>query len=345
MAGKVKIVWSPDINNVNGQNVVTETVYKNLDGTVLITYPSGSSIRSIFLWLFSVAKFYRVCFSSDVHLLYIVNSRTVHGFFRDTPILFLSIFYKSFLHCHGSDILHLKDKKFLGPIVTFFYKKSTVIVPSTHLDDILKDDFKTLVLENFSNCAAQPKSTVGQKCTILWNSNLIKSKGILDFLDCLINSEEFNRGEARVLILGAYVAENGFSKTQIQAAFEEKIAKVNCARVKFLGAVTKNNSDILIGNTDWVILPSRYPSECQPLAIIEAMVRGKGLVLWDTPALRATACGYPALFVNSLGELQKVINDISSGRVFPVIDGDHISEARRRFSKLKFIQVLRAHVK
>ena len=45
-----------------------------------------------------------------------------------------------------------------------------------------------------------------------------------------------------------------------------------------------------------VTLPSFYASECQPLALIDAMVLGKYLLVSDTPAISATCFGYPGIY-------------------------------------------------
>jgi glycosyltransferase involved in cell wall biosynthesis len=65
----------------------------------------------------------------------------------------------------------------------------------------------------------------------------------------------------------------------------------------YRGKVDHATAIALTAQADVISLPSRYPSECQPLALIQGMCAGKAIVVSDTPALRATLGAYPAVFV------------------------------------------------
>jgi glycosyltransferase involved in cell wall biosynthesis len=59
------------------------------------------------------------------------------------------------------------------------------------------------------------------------------------------------------------------------------------------GQVDRPTAMRLLHEANVVCLPSHYISECQPLALIEAMCAARAVVIADTPALRATVGDYP----------------------------------------------------
>ena len=177
------LIWSCDYSEENGQNIVTRRIVNNTlsRGQVieLLYMPGLWGVFSVFLlWL--KACYLQFCYEK----VYCVISRSKFGFIRDLPILLIALLFKKKLicHSHGSDLPHLMRSIFIGHIVRIIYRNIILIIPSSHL----LDEFESLgikniiVVENFF----QPPSFLLQKKKnlIVWNSNLLASKGILEFL-------------------------------------------------------------------------------------------------------------------------------------------------------------------
>jgi len=102
--------------------------------------------------------------------------------------------------------------------------------------------------------------------------------------------------------------------------------------------VSRSKMNSLLLEADLVPLVSQYPSECQPLSIIEAMCFGRSILCLDTPALRATVGPYPCSWISKGSDEQiklQISSKLLSGVKIP--DLEDARHARQRFSKSRFL--------
>lgn len=284
------------LSDTNGQNLISEEVIAITTPDRTFMYTPGSSIISIL----SVIKYYLyvyfTCIINKNVSIYLVVSRSTLGFWRDTPILLLSLFnVKIVTHAHGSEITELLTERWYSHLALYLYKKTQLIVPSNHLLSALSNHPSVHVIENFSKFQPAVLRT-GEpfKYHIYWNSNLVYSKGILEFFTALQKYEEkFPNTPLQIAIVGTFLSDEYMSAVKLKGYFHSRISAFKHIKIHYFGPVSSDQSRKILLKSNAVILPSFYNSECQPLAIIEAMICKKYVIVNDTPALRATIGSYP----------------------------------------------------
>lgn len=325
-------IWTPSLAEDNGQNIVTREVVETCRPKKVYEYQI-KSYGFVFFYIY-IRNFFELVLKRD-RVIYVVISRSKLGFLRDLPVLLLQYFSKVVVvHCHGSDIIDLLKTPILGVVAQLLYRRLTFIVPSKHIFEVLlKSGFeRTTLIENYySNASSQtycPKRS-SDKIRIIWNSNVMKSKGILKVCGLIETLDE----RFELSVYGKIIPEAGenfynFKKT-LNQYFENE-------RITYIGPVKPDVLEAELGSYDVVILPSQYGSECQPMAIISAMCAGLSVVLLDTPALKATAGDYPAKFVKIASQASLRSAVYESIEVDQKIIDLAASKMQKRFSKSTF---------
>jgi glycosyltransferase involved in cell wall biosynthesis len=294
-------LFSSDYLQINGQALVTRRVAEylapRLGAVNQYVYLSGFRARALVSWCAAVARLWRDVVLKRVSTLYIVCSRSNAGFLRDVPALLMArLGVAVIVHAHGSDIVELLTGRMLSPLARWLYAPCTLIIPSSHLVAPLADVrvLNLVVVENFSTAgppqAVDSAGVAEGPLALLWNSNLMASKGAFDTLKAaaLLAGDGV---EIDVHVMGALI---GDEEMTAECAAAELEALNSLGRICYYGRVSADRARALLMISDVVALPSRYVSECQPLSVIEAMCSGKALIVSDSPALRATISDYPA---------------------------------------------------
>jgi glycosyltransferase involved in cell wall biosynthesis len=99
----------------------------------------------------------------------------------------------------------------------------------------------------------------------------------------------------------------------------------------------------LITESDIVCLPSVYASECQPLAIIDAMYAGRKVLVSNSAPLKATVENYPAELVDPISVVSiqngliNLMNKVYSDHELSIA----VKNTRLRFSISRFDNQIR----
>lgn len=333
------VFWSASFDMITGQAAVTKRVAERemrIDWTMAVYRSGGIAIASVsraalILWWAVLFRRYR--------LVYLVCSRSLLGFFRDLPAL-LSVFAgaRVVIHAHGSDLPDLLTNGRVGWLARNLYRRCEIIVPSSHLLPTLAalGCIKVHLLENFAQLslgdATPPISR--QAFTILWNSNVMASKGIRELVEAARTCCKANI-DLRLIILGRPISDGEASADEMQA-YLRSLEGLNW--VEYRGPVSPKDAARAASMCDLVALPSRYPSECQPLALIQAMYSGRRVIASDTPALRATLETYPARFTRP--EAREIAEALFASTRDPEPSQSAVAEARGRFSPSRFDALL-----
>jgi glycosyltransferase involved in cell wall biosynthesis len=345
-------LWSADYSENTGQALVTrhvtEKILPMLGGSrVYVFLPSGRPL-SILSWIRTVARLWRDRALRRFDALYLVCSRSNAGFIRDLPALLLSqTGIRIIVHSHGSDIISLLNGRLISPLARRAYRHCELVVPSMHVISALtKTPLAALHLcENFSKTSQHQieRPARGPALSVLWNSNIMASKGAFDLFEAV---HQLKRQGLSIDLkaIGRVLADDEFTQPIAEAALANVI---EAGVIDFIGAVSADRAVQLLSNFDVVALPSRYSSELQPLALIEAMCNGCAIVAADTPALRATLGNYPADFVpvRSIQALAEALSRLDAEKTFdPIrfvsIRSGHAAVARKRFSRQRFDHTL-----
>ena len=339
------VIWSSDYSQTNGQAIVTDFVVRSMEGInwkKFVYQPGFSGIWKLPLLIF---RLYLHLFTNRRSTVYVVSSRSFWGFIRDIPVLLLSMLgFRVIAHSHGSDIVTLLSSGFLSPFARFLYRRCFLVVPVESISDDLRElkFVNVRVCENFTTISmdyeVEEKVSGDGNFTVLWNSNIISSKGIFDVASAVmaLNDRGF---QVELIALGQVLADKEMTRAEALCKLEQ-FAKKKWFRYE--GRVPSDTVSTWLKLANVVCLPSRYPIESMPLAAIQAMCHGMPLVLADTPALRATAGEYPAIYVQS-GNVEEICTAIiQSMKAYAdrKVLVDSALKARRRFSKERFSKTM-----
>tara|TARA_Y100001968_G_scaffold320684_1_gene353976 strand:- start:1100 stop:2167 length:1068 start_codon:yes stop_codon:yes gene_type:complete len=296
------LIWTPKLDEVNGQNLVTRRVLNILSkyNKNVYQYSKGGGytiLKTLFLSGRLIIK--SICNRNST--IYLVCSRSIFGFFRDLPILLLSTFgTRLIVHLHGSDLDNLFNNKFLRCLTIIAYKKCELISPSEQaLRNLNRSIFKKVyICDNFFSqenyhIEKYIKKQVNEPFIILWNSNIISSKGICEVFNAMLSLTK-SKYNVKLIILGKFYSDEEKTDKEMMNFINEILIY---DWIEYRGEVPNKDLGGLLAISDAIILPSTYKSECQPLAIIEGMLFAKHIIVTNTPALRTTVGNYPAKFV------------------------------------------------
>jgi glycosyltransferase involved in cell wall biosynthesis len=298
-------LWVTDPGVTTGQSLVTDRVAAMLAtaGFTRFVLLPGAGWRALGVWLLASAGLARMVLRGRLRTLYLVCSRSNAGFVRDLPAyLARRAGVRVVVHVHGSDIVDLLQRRGIGAVARWALRGCTLIVPSAHLVESLarlgvRD---CLVCENFVAAAptapALAAKAPGTPFVVLWNSNVMASKGFFAVAEAvsLLHAEGL---PVRMVALGAPLADETLSAADCTARLATYTSR---PWMDYRGPVDRPGARQALQACDIVCLPSHYASECQPLALLEAMCMDKPLLVADTAALRATVQDYPCEIITQI---------------------------------------------
>lgn len=225
--------------------------------------------------------------SRKFDVVYITPAQSYLGFMKYTYFIKAAkkLGIPCYIHIHGSAIRKMYDeldnnkkvniKKYiqmcdgaivLGESLRYLFK------------DILSED-KILVCENgvqdeFILSKEEVNDKVikfkkDKKIRILYLSNLMKTKGIIQLLDAAIQMKNNN--------VDFHLDLAGVIEPEIQQDIEDKMQELG-EKVTYHGLVKGNEKKNLLINNYIFCLPTYYPNEGQPISILEAMTTANSVV-------------------------------------------------------------------
>ncbi|WP_372715181.1 glycosyltransferase family 4 protein [Ilyobacter sp.] len=227
-------------------------------------------------------------FSNSYDVAYITPGHSFIGFMRYSPYMLACIIKRIpyFLHSHGGQLgnTYQEAGKLKKSTLKFLIKKSKGAIV---LGDSLKWMFQdVLPPEKIFVCHnGVPEDIVSSKYDIenklnknpgilnlLYLSNLMEEKGILDLLNSL---EYFIENHLNFKLNLAGNIEKNLEK-DIYSLLEK-----NKDKVTYYGIIGGEKKRSLLLESDIFILPTYYPIEGQPISILEAMANGCAIVTTD----------------------------------------------------------------
>ena len=173
----------------------------------------------------------------------------------------------------------------------------------------------------------QKKQIVSEKpMQICYMSNVIESKGIFELIDAVGGDERYT----------LKIAGRVFPDEQVRF----KTCLKEYGNIEYLGFVSSGEKKKLLMESAIFCLPTRYPTEAQPIALIEALCMGCIVVATDLPGIVDTLGEkYPKeLFVEKDTEkIRKTLNMIydSPQEIFEKINAQ-LPEYHKAFSLTQF---------
>lgn len=291
-------------------------------------------------------KVLKILIFNRIGVIYITTSRSYSGFFREALLLLLAKLFKIRVvnHLHGSDFYNFYNsswvlKKILKPLYSHI---STSIV----LLDAMKEQyaqFPNMNLEVVPNCYDPIYENAiidfKVKSGILYLSNIMYSKGIIDFLDSLY--VVLSNSNSDVYIAGKFLEDELKTKDEIEKLFFKKLKNLNNLfnyRIKYLGVVEGKEKMKLLKKTSIFCLPTFYKTEAFPLSIIEAMALGNAIITTNHNYLSSIISKENGEIVSpsNVVELGQSIISLIADPSLSSIQKSNVDFARKNFSYLKF---------
>lgn len=255
----------------------------NLDWVNLSTSRNMSEIgkwspKKILRFLNSYFKtFYKLC-TKQYQLCYLAITCHGTGFIKDAPFaLICKLFsHKIVIHQHNKGMHKDVDKPLFRFLLKKVYKNTEVILLSERLyPDIAEivNKSQVLVCPNGIPDAPRYDKKDSPKPRLLFLSNLLESKGVLDLLDAckILKEKEY---EFTCDFIGSETKE--IDKERFQKELSDRgLEDV----VSYLGKKFGEDKYKEFANSQIFILPTK--NECFPLVLLEAMQQGVACIATD----------------------------------------------------------------
>ena len=285
------LIIGPLPDPINGCSYANEILCRNLQkkdlefqtinaSTPVISSKQGSSfsIKKAFGFIITYLEIYKVFCAS---ILYITPGQTFFGLAKYAPFILISILLNKpyIIHVHGN---YLGDeyKRLKGIKSKFFYFLTSKAAAGIVLSESLKANFNGLlpnskihIVENFVDnsilCSNSNIIKRTDKLRLLYLSNLMEEKGIIDVIDSLILLQE------KGIEFEACFA--GKIEDDINTLVTIKLAKLG-SKAKLLGLVTGDEKNKVLFDSNVFVLPTYYQMEGQPISILEALATGNIII-------------------------------------------------------------------
>lgn len=281
------LLFGPKTPPYNGQAVAFTIVLESLSDEDTILVNTAKYNSKIINTLYSFLKTIQVFILCDFSTIYFTSSRSNFGFLKDFLLLFLGRLTEKRIinHLHGADFRKFhKNSRFLKPFIKYAYcgiHTSIVLVEGMKEEYKCFPKMKTEVVGNcFSKELTKKNSQIKKNLQILYLSNIMKSKGIIEFIDAcdsLLAENSF----VTVKIAGLPLADDFSDKQSIFSEFRIKYEQLKNQygnRIDYLGSVSGEEKFKLLFESSIFVLPTYYPTEAFPISILEAMRAGNAII-------------------------------------------------------------------
>ena len=238
-------------------------------------YETYSSINKILKDLVNFSRIIRLFFDKQHSFFYLSIKRSFLGAFPWLLLLFISRYFgvKSTVHVHGNSVVWERYA-----CLALCLKRSNLILISENQMDVhrklglshinlIKNPSRIGLISKSAFVKKDLDISAGHRAPrILYFSNVMEEKGVFEMVDGAVRLEADGE-EFELNIYGAI-----FTSKLVDKA----LSLISESRqVSYLGVVSDvSRVAAIFDYHDWIVLPSRYPIECAPLAIIEAYCRG-----------------------------------------------------------------------
>jgi glycosyltransferase involved in cell wall biosynthesis len=291
ITGKNILMYGPLSPPMHGQSVsftlITQRYLCSQKYIVNTNYTGMSVLGRIMLTGNVIFKCIYFFLTKKIDLVFFSCSRSSGGAIKDICLINMASFFKIRMinHIHGADFDNLTRNKprFFARLIESAYNKvqTTIVLTEGMKAPFLRfKSMKIKVLPNFydpvlDNLDNQAHTKYSEPFEILYFSNVIKTKGIIELIDAirLLTPKKLN---IRLNIAGGFIGDEECSAEEIKSLFYCKIA--GATDIVYHGVLNGQAKSELLYKNNVFVLPSYYVSEAFPLSIIEAMRAGCAII-------------------------------------------------------------------
>ena len=292
-------------------NSAFDSRFINLSTSVTVNEIGKGGIKK----LFSYARILGLTFLYGLfwrpNLVYITLNSYGLGLVKDSIVVLICrlLSLRHVYHFHNKGVENYSHGKLGKQLYPFIFKKSEVIL----LSSLLYNDISAYVskdrvyfcsngIPDTQYCSKSNIIDYNKPIQLLFLSNLIKSKGVLDLLYAckLLNKDGYS---FHCTIAGG---EGDISVSELNELIDVYDLS---AYVSYLGVVQGQDKVKTFSDADIFIFPTFYPNECFPLVLLEAMQAG-------LPIISTTE-----------GAIPEIVEDGKSGLIIPSRNPHHLANA------------------
>jgi glycosyltransferase involved in cell wall biosynthesis len=300
MVRKKVLFFGPLTEPITGQSIAFQYVCDTLlrDNVLINTAFFGKKRVLNTLYSLSLTIFYFL--TKRIDIVYFTASRSGPGFLKDYVLVLLSYLNSARIitHIHGADFDDFLSSSVIlkNSILRTYLRVDTCIVL---LDDMKPsfERFPNIRLETVFNCYGNEFEVsnliIKEDITILYLSNIMMSKGILEFL-ASAKTIMSRYAHVKYSIAGSFFADEICNELVIRKKFYRQLHIIQDLygkeRIQFLGSVYGQQKVEIFQKSSIFILPTYYRTEAFPITLLEAMRMGNAII--------ATQHNYLASIIN-----------------------------------------------
>jgi len=272
----------------HGQAIAFQAAFESMHGRKYLVnqnFETKSVWMKSLLMILSFFKIWYFLLFKKIDAVYFTCSRSLLGSLKDVVLVFSAKCFRLPVvnHLHGAGMREFIERlpRFYRAIVFRMYSRidiSIILLESMRREfQQFWPDMDVRVVPNFYTKSFEGVKQKPARDTIkiVYLSNIIYSKGILDLLDAFAELSS-HYAQVELVIAGDYMDDTFYSRKQIEQMFMRRLEKLE--RVRYVGVVSGEEKVELLAQSDIFVLPTFYPMEAFPLSIIEAMRAGDVIV-------------------------------------------------------------------
>lgn len=282
------LLVGPLLPPIHGQSLAFTRFCESVDNKNIIVVNTNLEDKSKLCKILSTFKTLLIIFFKSVFakydIVYFTGSRSFLGSIKDILLINLVNFkrIKIINHLHGSDFYEFLHSvpKWYQKVLFYSYNKvdtSIVLLESMKSQFI---DFENMTIEIVPNFYDKEldkefEKKDESKINLVYLSNIMKSKGIFEFIDAF---EKLSKSHENIYlnIAGGFIADEYMGIEEVKKEFYKKIKNKNS--IQYIGKIFGEDKIRLFQKSDIFVLPSYYKSEAFPISIIEAMACENAIV-------------------------------------------------------------------
>lgn len=245
------------------------TQYLPLDFVDKIEDIGTISVKKILKMLLFTFKLISVFMKFRPNLVYFTISPFGGAFYRDAFfVFFIKLFrIKILYHLHGKGIEEASSNRLKRAIYRYVFNNTTVITLSKMLDYDIKKIHSGEIYHLPNGIEVnqiQCKGKLTDKIKILYLSNLVKTKGVLDLIKAIELLPQLNTNYSVDVIGNSADISIEYVRSIVK---EKKLEKI----INVLGPKYGQEKWKAFNESDIFVFPTHFKNECFPLVLLEAM--------------------------------------------------------------------------
>lgn len=200
-------------------------------------------------------------------------------------------------------------------------------------------EMKIEVVKNFySNHFDRETLPVNSILTVTFYSNLLFSKGVLDFLEA---AKKIVDPDILFQVAGRFTSDEFKSAKSIKKEIKKVLLENPELNIEFHGSIPINERFDFLAKSDILILPTFYESEGIPLSIIEAMRCGNVIIATDFKSIPELVKPENGVLVpmNKPAEISREIENFKSNKEkLRAIQEHNVRVAKEEYTEARYIK-------